>query len=105
TQRLVRSDYRGTLPISLYGASKLAGESLASAFSHCFGLEAFVLRFGNVVGPRGTHRAALDFRRTLERRRSERGVRGAGRQVKPYLHVDDCVDGMLFALERAPGPL
>jgi UDP-glucose 4-epimerase len=105
TDRVCAEDDLGSLPISLYGASKLAGESLASAFVHCFGLGAFVLRFGNVVGPRGTHGAALDFLRKLERSHGELEVLGDGRQVKPYLHVDDCVDGMLFALDRAPGPL
>src|SRR5207248_119700 len=54
------------LPISLYGASKLAGEAMIRAFVECFGLQAWVLRFGNVVGPRGTHGAALDFLNKLK---------------------------------------
>lgn len=102
----------GHLPISLYGASKLAGEAMVSAFVECFGLEARICRFGNVVGPRGTHGAALDFLKKLARSAAETGGRdvvlevlGDGRQEKPYLHVSDCCDGMLFALERAPGPL
>ena len=55
----------GSLPISLYGASKLAGEALVSSFVECFGLRASIFRFGNVVGPRGTHGAALDIQRKL----------------------------------------
>ncbi len=57
----------GSLPISLYGASKLAGEAMVSAFVECFGLTARIFRFGNVVGPRGTHGAALDFLNKLAR--------------------------------------
>lgn len=105
----------GHLPISLYGASKLAGEALISAFVECFGLDARICRFGNVVGPRGTHGAALDFLKKLAasaaRAQREAGreveleVLGDGRQEKPYLHVSDCCDGMLFALDHAPGPL
>ncbi len=91
----------GCLPISLYGASKFAGEAMISAFVECFGLQAFIYRFGNVVGPRGTHGAALDFLRKLKDKRTELEVLGDGRQSKPYLFVTDCVDGMLFGLDHA----
>lgn len=91
----------GQLPISLYGASKLAGEALVSAFVECFGLQAWIYRFGNVVGPRGTHGAALDFLKKLKASRTELEVLGDGRQAKPYLFVTDCVDGMLYGLDHA----
>jgi len=90
----------GHLPISLYGASKLAGESMISAFAECYGLQATIVRFGNVVGPRGTHGAALDFLNKLRKNPHELEVLGDGRQAKPYLHVDDCVAGLLFALDH-----
>ncbi len=93
------------LPISLYGASKLAGEALISAFGDCFGLQAWIYRFGNVVGARGTHGAALDFLRKLSKSPTELEVLGDGRQAKPYLHVKDCVAGMLFGLDHSTGPL
>jgi UDP-glucose 4-epimerase len=95
----------GRLPISLYGASKLAGEALIGAFVECFDLHAWIFRFGNVVGPRGTHGAALDFLKKLKANPNELEVLGDGRQAKPYLHVDDCVDGMLFGLAHAAPPL
>lgn len=88
------------LPISLYGASKMAGEALTSAFVECFGLQAWVFRFGNVVGPRGTHGAALDFLRKLDACKTTLEVLGDGRQSKPYLHVTDCVAGILHGLEH-----
>jgi len=91
----------GALPISLYGASKLAGEALISAFVECFGLSAHIFRFGNVVGPRGTHGAALDFLRKLKQSQVELEVLGDGAQAKPYVWVEDCVDGMLFGLDHA----
>lgn len=92
----------GHLPISLYGASKLAGEAMIAAFVECFGLTARVFRFGNVVGPRGTHGAALDFLKKLERTPDVLEVLGDGRQSKPYLHVTDCADGLLFGLDHTP---
>jgi UDP-glucose 4-epimerase len=95
----------GALPISLYGASKFAGEAMVSAFVECFGLKANIYRFGNVVGPRGTHGAALDFLKKLRERRVELEVLGDGRQAKPYVWVEDCVDGILFGLDHARGRL
>lgn len=91
----------GRLPISLYGASKFACEGLIGAFVECFGISAWIYRFGNVVGPRGTHGAALDFFNKLKRTPDELEVLGDGRQSKPYVHVDDCVGGVLFGLEHA----
>ena len=91
----------GELPISLYGASKFAGEGLIGAFVECFALSAHVYRFGNVVGPRGTHGAALDFLRKLKWSGRELEVLGDGSQAKPYVWVEDCVDGMLFGLDHA----
>jgi UDP-glucose 4-epimerase len=95
----------GALPISLYGASKFAAEALTSAYVECFGLKAVIARFGNVVGPRGTHGAALDFLRKLERSPAELEVLGDGQQSKPYVHVSDCVAALVHLFKRAQGPL
>jgi UDP-glucose 4-epimerase len=91
----------GHLPISLYGASKFAGEAMIASFVECFGLEGFICRFGNVVGPRGTHGAILDFCKKLKEHSQHLDVLGDGRQAKPYLHVTDCVAGLLFVLDNA----
>jgi UDP-glucose 4-epimerase len=96
-------DDLGHLPISLYGASKFAGEAMLAAFVECFGLEGFICRFGNVVGPNGTHGAILDFCRKLKEHPDHLDVLGDGRQAKPYLHVSDCADGLLFVLDHARG--
>ncbi len=91
----------GQLPISLYGASKLAGEALASAYAECFGLRCTICRFGNVVGPRGTHGAIVDFCKKLSLHPEYLDVLGDGTQAKPYLHVTDCVKGILHVFDRA----
>lgn len=95
----------GHLPISLYGASKLAGEALVSSFVECFGFTGTITRFGNVVGPRGTHGAILDFCKKLLAHPEFLDVLGDGRQAKPYLHVTDCVGGILHVLDNAKEPL
>jgi UDP-glucose 4-epimerase len=91
----------GCLPISLYGASKLASESLLSAFVSCFDLQGNIFRFGNVVGPRGTHGAALDFLHKLQQNPKELEVLGDGSQSKPYLYVTDCVSGILHGVQHS----
>jgi UDP-glucose 4-epimerase len=91
----------GHLPISLYGASKFSGEALVASYVECFGLQAAITRFGNVVGPRGTHGAILDFCKKLVAHPDYLDVLGDGRQAKPYLHVTDCADGMLYVVDVA----
>jgi UDP-glucose 4-epimerase len=101
----VGEEHGPLFPISLYGASKLACEALVSAFAHCFAMKGWIFRFGNVVGPRGTHGAVLDFTKKLERDPTRLEVLGNGEQRKPYLSVSDCVKGMLFAYAHATGEL
>ena len=55
-------DHGPLLPISTYGASKLAGEVLITSYCHMFEFTGRVFRFGNVVGPRQTHGVGFDFR-------------------------------------------
>jgi len=89
---------RGPLhPISTYGASKLAGEALISAYCSMFGLSARVFRFGNVVGPWQTHGVGLDFVRALLDDPTRLRILGDGTQSKSYIHVDDVVEAMVTA--------
>ncbi len=93
------------LPISLYGASKLGSEGFISAFCHLFNMQAWVFRLANVVGPRLTHGVIFDFINKLKQNPKQLEILGDGSQQKPYLHVSDCIDGMLFSLEHAKQPL
>jgi UDP-glucose 4-epimerase len=95
----------GALPISLYGASKLASEALVSAHVECFGITAWIFRLGNVIGPRATHGAAFDFLTRLKADPQQLTVLGDGQQSKPYLYVTDAVDAMLYGFEHAADPL
>ena len=86
---------------SLYGASKLAGEGLVAAYCSGFGFQGVVFRFVSVLGERYTHGHVFDLYKKLlaDPRRVE--VLGDGRQRKSYLHVRDCVDAVLLAVDRA----
>ena len=96
-----REDYGPLIPISFYGASKLSAESLVCAFAHHYGVQAWIYRFANVVGPNLTHGAIYDFAKRLAQEPTTLKVLGDGRQRKSYLHVTDCCDGMLFGLAHA----
>jgi UDP-glucose 4-epimerase len=93
--------YGPTLPISLYGAGKLAAEGLISAFCGTFGFQAWIYRFANVVGIRGTHGVIVDFIDKLKKNPKELEILGDGRQQKPYLHVHDVVAGIIFGFENS----
>jgi UDP-glucose 4-epimerase len=94
-------NYGPLLPISLYGAAKLACEALISAYCHLFDMQAWIFRFANIVGKRATHGVIYDFINKLRRNPSELEILGDGTQRKPYLHVDDCIDGILFGFRNS----
>jgi UDP-glucose 4-epimerase len=85
------------LPISTYGASKLAGESLISAYCYMFDMRGRAFRFGNVIGPRQTHGVGYDFLKRLIADPARLDILGDGKQSKSYVHVDDVVGAVLAA--------
>ena len=88
-------------PISLYGASKLACESLISSYAHNFGMKAYVFRLANVIGGRSTHGVIFDFVGKLRDNPRELEILGDGTQNKSYIHIDDCIDAMMTALSKS----
>ena len=98
----VDEDWGPLVPISTYGASKLAGEALISAYAFMFGLRDESFRFGNVVGPRQTHGVGFDFVRRLLADPTRLRILGDGSQSKSYIHVHDVVDAVLLADRAGP---
>jgi len=94
-------DYGPLLPISVYGAAKLAAEGLISSFCHTFDMKSWIFRFANVVGPRSTHGVIFDFINKLRKNPNELEILGNGKQKKSYLYVSDCVEGMFYGFENA----
>jgi UDP-glucose 4-epimerase len=94
-------DYGPLLPISLYGASKLACEALISSYCHTFEMQSWIYRFANIVGERGTHGVLVDFIRKLRENPGELAILGSGKQKKSYLEVRDCVRAMLYCVEHS----
>lgn len=88
---------------SLYGASKAAGEGLIAAYCEGFGLQAWIFRFVSILGERYTHGHVFDFYQKLKVDSSRLPVLGNGRQRKSYLYVQDCIDAILLAMDKATG--
>ena len=93
-------DYGPLIPISLYGASKLAAEALITSYAHTFDMNAVIYRFANIIGPRSTHGVIYDFIMKLRKNPKELEILGDGTQSKSYLYVEDCVDAILFGYEN-----
>ena len=98
-------DHGPCMPISLYGASKQAGEGLISSWVGTFGLQAWIFRFANIIGARGTHGVIFDFINKLKNDPTRLEVLGNGLQEKSYMEVGDCVDAMLHVMSNAHQPL
>lgn len=118
--REATEDQGPLVPISTYGASKLAGEALIASYTFMFGITGCAFRFGNVVGPRQTHGVGFDFaRRLLASAAADAGaspaahpaaapitlsILGDGSQSKSYVHVTDIVRAVLTAHEKTAAP-
>ena len=94
-------DYAPLEPISVYGATKLAEESLISTYATSHDLQSWVFRFANIVGPRLRGAVIPDFIEKLREDSDSLTILGDGRQEKSYMHVSECLDAMVYAVEHA----
>ncbi|WP_435074997.1 NAD-dependent epimerase/dehydratase family protein [Halorubrum sp. HHNYT27] len=88
-------------PISIYGSSKLADEALISTHAHSYGVQSWVFRFANIVGPHQRGNVIPDFIQKLDDDPSELEILGDGRQEKSYMHVSECVEAIQYVVEHA----
>lgn len=93
----------GPFPIqtSLYGASKAACEGLIAAYCEGFGFQSWIFRFVSILGERYTHGHIYDFYQNLKINPELLSVLGNGKQRKSYLYIEDCLDAILIAIEKA----
>lgn len=88
---------------NFYGATKIAGEAMARAYHHRFGLPFVGLRYMNVYGPRQDYRGAYIavFMKMLDA--IDRGeplkVYGDGTQAYDFVHVSDCANANICAMK------
>jgi UDP-glucose 4-epimerase len=100
---IVPTPENGPFPVqtSLYGASKAACEGLISAYCEGFGFKSWIFRFVSILGERYTHGHVFDFYQKLQSTPGSLSVLGNGRQRKSYLYVQDCIDAILLAVDKA----
>ena len=100
---VVPTPENGPFPIqtSLYGASKAACEGLIAAYCEGFGFQSWIFRFVSILGERYTHGHVFDFYQKLKLDSSSLPVLGNGKQRKSYLYVQDCIDAILLAMDKA----
>ncbi len=96
-------DFGPLEPISAYGAAKVAEEGLVSTYAHSHGMQAWVVRFANIVGPRLRGAVIPDFVEKLREDPERLRILGDGRQEKSYMHVSDCVGAMCHVVRQATG--
>jgi UDP-glucose 4-epimerase len=97
---LIHENIGPLLPISNYGAMKLASEAQLRAAHEAYVDRVSVFRFPNVIGVPATHGVILDFVRKLKATPDQLAVLGDGTQQKAYLHVSDLISAMLLIADR-----
>ena len=101
TKDLIMEDYGPLQPISHYGAAKLASESFIFSYAKNFNIKSWIFRFPNVIGGRATHGVLLDLIKKIKLNKKELIVLGDGEQNKPYIHVKELVEAILFVWKNA----
>jgi UDP-glucose 4-epimerase len=86
---------------SLYGASKMAAEGLIQAYCEGFNFQGYIFRFVSILGERYTHGHVFDFYKQLLTDPRNLKVLGDGKQRKSYLYIQDCLDAILCAMDKA----
>lgn len=86
---------------SLYGASKLAAEGLIQAYCEGFNFQAYIFRFVSILGERYTHGHVFDFYKQLLHDSNKLFILGNGKQKKSYLYIQDCIDAIFWAMDKA----
>lgn len=97
----VAENYSPLIPVSTYGAQKLACEAMIAAYCFMFDMHGIIFRFANVVGPQQTHGVAYDFLLKLTEAQNVLEIMGDGTQSKPYIHVSDIIDAFMVILKNA----
>jgi UDP-glucose 4-epimerase len=87
--------YSPLIPISLYGATKLACEAMIAGYCNMFNMSGVTVRLANIIGPISTHGVTYDFVTKLYATHEYLEVLGNGKQNKSYLYIDDCINALM----------
>jgi len=93
-------NYSPLLPISHYGASKLACEALISSFCHNYDIDGMIIRPANVIGARGRHGLIWDLIHKLKNDQTKLEILGNGKQAKSFIHISDAIEGIFHIINN-----
>jgi len=88
-------------PVSVYGATKAACETLIHAYTRLYGFKAVIFRYANVVGPRLRHGVIYDFLQKLKNNPHKLEILGDGTQIRSFIYVDDAVEATILAYQKS----
>ena len=98
-------NYSPLLPISHYGASKLACEALISSFCHNYDIDGVIIRPANVIGARGRHGLIWDLIHKLKNDQTKLEILGNGKQAKSFIHISDAINGIFHIINNTKGKI
>lgn len=90
-------------PANLYAATKISDELMARSYHNLFGLTVWGLRFFTAYGPWGRpDMAYYSFAQAIQEKRAIR-LHNGGEMERDFTYIDDIVQGVIAATERAEG--
>ena len=89
-------------PMTLYAATKKAGEAMSHSYAHLWGLPTTCFRFFTVYGPWGRPDMALFLFTGNILRGEPIQVFNHGRHTRDFTYIDDIVDGVVASLDHVP---
>ena len=93
-------NYAPLIPISTYGASKLASEALITSYAYTYNHRALILRLANIIGPKSNHGVIIDFIKKIVKNPKQLEILGDGLQEKSYLHIEDCIEAIIHLTNK-----
>jgi UDP-glucose 4-epimerase len=93
------SEENPTTPMLIYGANKLLGENLCSAFAQIYGVSYGVVRISDTFGPRDTRASAVNNFLAAARDGKPIQIAGRGTQQRSYSYVADIANAIVRVLD------
>jgi len=93
-------NYAPLIPISTYGASKLASEALITSYAYTYNHRALILRLANIIGPKSNHGVIIDFIKKIVKNPKQLEILGDGLQEKSYLYITDCIEAIIHLTNK-----
>jgi UDP-glucose 4-epimerase len=91
------------LPAHFYTATKLAGEMYCRSYTHLYGIEHTILRFGIPYGPRARLAAVVPAFVSRAQEGKALSIAGDGLQTRQFVYVEDLADGIVAGLQETAG--